>query len=1265
MTAQITSNVDGISIELLGTVSKWDNAFGEPWLDIQTFTLKLGISIGAGGGVSLDLGLLGQLKLGVAPNTKDLTLAIKVSITPTPPWVVLQGFTLASYDGIGVKDVARLIGVDASGIPDLSLKNLLISFGVTADVDLCIRQGFYLTAELHINAPSSTGADPACSPGDVAGSSELPTTACLASSTCVAAILIDVNTTPGPDFGFTGAAAINAFDLGPIHIDATEILLKITTQEQRFRFSGGGYLEDPTGATDDRWAEGSLTIDFSNNGGLVSFYLHGFVEIAGGYLLSAEVTANVSADFSQIGTANGFLAFINSLEFDVTVTITSEAWDDFVDALEDAGEELVAFVDDTGQALEGAYDDVVGYFGSEYCGALIDPPYCTATNQIEASRGEPAAYIAQRIQDARNDILHKDDLGIDYTKPIDSFSVGGVTICDAPTIFDRCNQQYANYVRDLLQDYWDASGGNDYIGINGIHETGWNGGSGVTFNSIFLNFLGKCDVYEPGGGFPTQTGDLVGTVACDGTGYGPDMVRYVISPIIVANFPDETGGYTLNLGQNGVDAVNILDDTLAPGDPVATVQGSQSEAQTVPTFQPTCGSTTLGYEDNTVDPLTIEFSHPGPSDSATQVDLDNGNIDSEDTIQGVVDSLTTNGVEPECLSNVIAPNYGNTSVQHSGVATEGVPYTINGIAASGDPLTPLSGVNVVIDWGDGSPASNATTNGDGSWTASHTYADDPGPGPTAPYDIHVNADSAAEDKIVEVIVQNFAPAILGIAANPEQPDVGEAVDFEFFWADSGILDSFELLVDWGDGSPTTLVPVPASGTLDTRTVILSHTYAQALSIGQTSRDYTITWTVTDKDTGTHTSAAAITVYAVLPPVSAIIAKNADGSTYAPGSWTNQDVVITVIPSDTGRPPYTTSYGIDNPACGQSWPLGQFCTYYAGPFTVTGDGVHNVIIYSRDASATEYPVFFPVKIDKTPPQVVLTPPALPLGQGGYYNSNQAPVQIAVTASDVSGVSAVTCTVNGQGTALSSVSGMGTTSVSGVLAVSAQGTVEVVCVATNGANGTGAGPNSVNTKTIMIDSVKPTVAVTGVTQGGTYTLGQFTPGCTTTDPAPSSGVVTNASLSDSGANGMGAGTVTSTCSGAKDGAGNVSSPVSVTYSVVCAPDRHLPRCRERQAGHGGLQASRDRHPHCQPGDLCGDRSHAIVLDECRGFAPGKHSTQLEAADEPGAQPVELRHEDAKRNHRRRLRKQPVPRARRDLEHVHQAARQPRAPVHENHG
>ncbi len=100
-----------------------------------------------------------------------------------------------------------------------------------------------------------------------------------------------------------------------------------------------------------------------------------------------------------------------------------------------------------------------------------------------------------------------------------------------------------------------------------------------------------------------------------------------------------------------------------------------------------------------------------------------------------------------------------------------------------------------------------------------------------------------------------------------------------------------------------------------------------------------------------------------------------------------------------------------------------------------------------------------------PLVTLTAPPLP-PKGSY---STVPVVIGVTASDVSNVTAIACTVNGTPAAVGGLAGLGTPRATGTLSFNAEGTYTVVCLATDGLGNTGAESGSANTLTFKIDGV----------------------------------------------------------------------------------------------------------------------------------------------------------------------------------------------------
>jgi hypothetical protein len=107
---------------------------------------------------------------------------------------------------------------------------------------------------------------------------------------------------------------------------------------------------------------------------------------------------------------------------------------------------------------------------------------------------------------------------------------------------------------------------------------------------------------------------------------------------------------------------------------------------------------------------------------------------------------------------------------------------------------------------------------------------------------------------------------------------------------------------------------------------------------------------------------------------------------------------------------------------------------------------------------------------------------------------------------------------------------------------------------------------NIVTVAIDRSAPTVSVSGVSNGASYTLGAVpAAACNTSDAL--SGLATQATLSMSGS---GVGTFTATCAGAIDKAGNSALPASVSYSVgyqfsgFSSPVDNLPIVNSANAG-----------------------------------------------------------------------------------------------------
>jgi YVTN family beta-propeller protein len=177
--------------------------------------------------------------------------------------------------------------------------------------------------------------------------------------------------------------------------------------------------------------------------------------------------------------------------------------------------------------------------------------------------------------------------------------------------------------------------------------------------------------------------------------------------------------------------------------------------------------------------------------------------------------------------------------------------------------------------------------------------------------------------------------------------------------------------------------------------------------------------------------------------------------------------------------YTANIGSDNVSIIDGSTNTLVSTVSVGDNPV-GAGVNPTTsrIYVTNSASNTVSVIEDI-VDNTAPgiNVSFSPPD---GQNGWFVTS--PVVGAVTADDTttgaSNITAINCT----GATIGSITGIGTSSASAPLTISAEGLNNVSCTATDSAGNSG----SSNTSTIMIDSVGPSIAITSPTNGGTYLL-----------------------------------------------------------------------------------------------------------------------------------------------------------------------------------
>lgn len=849
VSASVTASPgNGVEINLSGTISEWDHAFGVDWLTIETLRLQLGLKAGGvGSPVAFTIGMLGQFVIGDATESSDLTLAIKLEITPTPPWINLVGFTAASGDGIRLQSVAKAFDptFDSSTLPDLSLKKIWLAYGTQTDEDLCIRQGLFVSAELHLGAPPATGSTPGCIPETTLPDdpADLPTASCANANSCLAAILIDVQTGTSPSF--TAAGFIRGFDAGPIHIDSTQVVLQLSVSQQRFYLSGGASITDITGVTSDVWASGNLTIDFRNVAGNASLFIDGNVNIGGADGLTAHLTGNVAADFSQLGSGE-ISAFLASLNFDLSYELTFPALDKFGNQVNVAFAPVTDWLDTTGNEISSTFDpnsnqDLQNFL--DIFAPVSDAPQYAALQGYTGATG-----VAARSIQTQSDRYYN------YISDYWQLRFYDVIFPDG----SRRNARiyFLEQVSIRTQRALSRAGGLGNVTLYGIDELLIPGQDiGLEhINDFRLTVAGVCN---PGG-------SLAGSPVC--TGGTSSLSRTTVAPLAGALFTKDTS-YTLPTGTVGapgaVAPVGFAPAAFAapPTNELEAISRLES-AFTTASLDVTCATVMVHYSPNgnVQDPAIVTMNAYG-TPTSIQVDLDPSNIQQPisptETVQNSINTILSAVTPPAPCQEPAQPvGPGGTSVAiGQGTIDEGDTASVSGIA---DPA--FFGKQITITWGDGSTTVATASAADGTWSSSHAYPDDTGPGTSSRFLISATADGVVDANFTRVTVNNVAPT-LTLSPMATTVDEGSGITVAGSFADPGLLDGHTLVVSWGDGSENTTVTIPAGGGT---TFSAAHVYLDDDPSLTPSDTVNVVIKLTDSDGGKATVNQPVTVNNLAP-----------------------------------------------------------------------------------------------------------------------------------------------------------------------------------------------------------------------------------------------------------------------------------------------------------------------------------------------------------------------------------------------------------------
>ncbi|HLJ96242.1 MAG TPA: PKD domain-containing protein, partial [Gemmataceae bacterium] len=281
--------------------------------------------------------------------------------------------------------------------------------------------------------------------------------------------------------------------------------------------------------------------------------------------------------------------------------------------------------------------------------------------------------------------------------------------------------------------------------------------------------------------------------------------------------------------------------------------------------------TQLGIQDSHT--VTIDW---GDGSAPTVIDLDPGVYTFSAPHQYLDDSPDGSSTVADTISVTVKNSIGDTASATTPILVNDVPpnitpdslqlsaSTINeggSVALSGNFSNP--GVQdthqVLINWGDGStPTTLQLVAGEQSFgPINHAYLESlPG---DAPYTIQVTVTDeggASSTASTQITVNNVAPSNINLSLTNATPNEGNTTTLNGTFTDPGVLDTHTVVINWGDGSNTTLTLAAGAAAFSA-----NHQYQQNLP---GDAPYTIQATVSDEDNASGTASTQVTVSNVAP-----------------------------------------------------------------------------------------------------------------------------------------------------------------------------------------------------------------------------------------------------------------------------------------------------------------------------------------------------------------------------------------------------------------
>lgn len=805
----------------------WKAPMGATWLTLNQASIQLGVQTEPTPGASLGF-LIGAT---VAGHDFSGAIAASVEVGPTGLDPNILGIRVASGSGLSMGDLVALgntitgtsISLDSAKVPNLAVRNVLLSFSQVDDPQLCLPLGVHIAGDLYLNpGPGATIVSPSA---DCGGNAPNRTAICQQDTAngCLAAA--DIKIDPS---GITASGMIGEFHVGPVSFQGAEVDLALTPTDQHLVVAGG--ISAPGFFTGNADLLVSPTqMEFRGSASLFGTGAQAYLDG------SAAVNLTNLSDLTDLGS------------FNVTAVLQTT----FLNQAEVA---IATPLQKLAPVLQIVDQSIIDLQNGDVLAAVTNLP--TQLANLGVSLPTPYGQVFQQISTALgtvNQTLGKADQATSAT--LDDV-LNGITV-NFPGI------PGVEVPASCITTWY---GGGCYttppVDLGVLGTVPGIPGIVVPATCMFTTVNGTCYSVPPFSttipGICQDLSSIVpGGLQCNAQGIFNDVITPVLRSAIKSATGYDMGNLDLTTFFNKVNQALTSNNLL-------TLNCAEFKASVLAKTSPSA-SVTLAAAGSVFDyPYNLGLTWDFAPNS------DNAAADVSSLLSSLVNpqaSTGTCGLPANWNANPDFPGVGGSVTAPPGVGSSGgsgsgtspppptmavslgsATITEGSSAYISGTISPApSSDTVLIDWGDGSAADHVTVGGDGSFKDLHAFRDITGSVLSAQYLVKVSdaADNLSAD--ASLTVQEAVPSALSVAAPPGPTAAGTPVSLSGSFTDPAS-ETHTVTAVWGDGS-TSSVTVAAGSTSFSG---LAHTYVEE---PESDQPYSVEVTVSDDGglTGTGTT----------------------------------------------------------------------------------------------------------------------------------------------------------------------------------------------------------------------------------------------------------------------------------------------------------------------------------------------------------------------------------------------------------------------------